>query len=183
MYVCMHVCMYMYVCMHACIDVYTCTIFEIQLMQLLVCDLTHTHTHTYQSSLQHSILMALLQPTDPRPLKTMQRQQLSLKSEYAHRHTYILTYAYAYACLHMLLGLSTYIHAHIHAPQADEMSAREKRRQTEKCVACGKTALDVQRSRLFKCSVCTIAPKYCSAECQAACWPSHKAECKANRNT
>ena len=63
------------------------------------------------------------------------------------------------------------------------LSAREKRRQTEKCVACGKTALDVQLNRLFKCSVCTIAPRYCSVECQTAGWPSHKAECKANRLT
>jgi hypothetical protein len=49
------------------------------------------------------------------------------------------------------------------------------------CVACGKSAADVGPSRLLKCSACTIAPLYCSAECQQACWKAHKAECKANR--
>ena len=49
------------------------------------------------------------------------------------------------------------------------------------CVACGKSAVDVGKSRLMKCSACTIAPMYCSSACQQACWPAHKAECKANR--
>ncbi len=49
------------------------------------------------------------------------------------------------------------------------------------CVACGKCAADVGATRLLKCSACTIAPMYCSAKCQHACWVAHKAECKANR--
>jgi hypothetical protein len=49
------------------------------------------------------------------------------------------------------------------------------------CVACGKSAADVGASRMLKCSACTIAPKYCSAECQSACWPAHKAECRSNK--
>ena len=52
---------------------------------------------------------------------------------------------------------------------------------TQVCVACGKSAVDVRVKKLLKCSACTIEPKYCSVECQHACWPAHKAECKANR--
>jgi hypothetical protein len=49
------------------------------------------------------------------------------------------------------------------------------------CVACGKTAQDSGMAKLLKCSACTIAPMYCSAACQRACWPQHKAQCKANK--
>ena len=49
------------------------------------------------------------------------------------------------------------------------------------CMACGKTAADVGAVKLLKCSACTIAPVYCSAACQSACWKEHKVECKANR--
>ncbi len=52
----------------------------------------------------------------------------------------------------------------------------------EACVACGKTAADVGVKKLLKCSACTVAPRYCSAACQHACWKAHKAECRANKN-
>jgi hypothetical protein len=67
---------------------------------------------------------------------------------------------------------------------ADSMgtdNSQAQRRAAEKCVACGKTAADVGATKLMKCSGCTIAPKYCSPECQQTCWREHKAECKANR--
>jgi hypothetical protein len=57
-----------------------------------------------------------------------------------------------------------------------------KSKSVEVCVACGRSAADVGAKKLLKCSACTIAPMYCSAECQKACWGAHKAECKANRN-
>ncbi len=51
------------------------------------------------------------------------------------------------------------------------------------CMACGRTAADAMMKKLLKCSACTVAPKYCSAECQHACWAAHKAECKANKKS
>ncbi len=54
-------------------------------------------------------------------------------------------------------------------------------RVDEVCMACGKNAADVGVAKLLKCSGCTNAPRYCSAECQRACWGAHKAECKANK--
>jgi hypothetical protein len=55
------------------------------------------------------------------------------------------------------------------------------RKVADVCVACGKSAAEVGTTRLLACSGCTIAPKYCGAECQKASWGAHKAECKANR--
>ncbi len=51
----------------------------------------------------------------------------------------------------------------------------------EACVKCGKTAADMGLKRLLRCSACALSPRYCSAKCQRASWPAHKAECKANR--
>jgi hypothetical protein len=48
------------------------------------------------------------------------------------------------------------------------------------CSVCDRTAADVGVKRLSFCSACTIAPRFCSTECQRAGWPAHKAECKAN---
>jgi hypothetical protein len=58
---------------------------------------------------------------------------------------------------------------------------RSQKHSGDVCVACGKSAADVGVNRLLKCSACTVAPRYCSAECQSACWKAHKAECKTNR--
>jgi hypothetical protein len=49
------------------------------------------------------------------------------------------------------------------------------------CVACGKTSSDVGGGKLAKCAACTVAPRYCSSECQRMCWRAHKAECQANK--
>jgi hypothetical protein len=49
------------------------------------------------------------------------------------------------------------------------------------CSGCGKTAADAGVAKLLRCNACTIAPLYCGAACQTACWQSHKAACKANR--
>jgi hypothetical protein len=54
-------------------------------------------------------------------------------------------------------------------------------RQLFACVACGKTAAMMCGKKLLHCSACTLAPCYCSVECQRACWKEHKAECKANK--
>ncbi len=51
----------------------------------------------------------------------------------------------------------------------------------ERCVICDKTAEDVSKLRLSRCSACTLGPLYCSTECQKAHWKVHKTECKANR--
>jgi hypothetical protein len=51
----------------------------------------------------------------------------------------------------------------------------------DRCIACCKTARDVGLRQLLKCSVCVLAPKYCSAACQKKSWAEHKAECKAHR--
>jgi hypothetical protein len=51
----------------------------------------------------------------------------------------------------------------------------------EMCVACGKTAAEARVKKLLRCSACTLAPRYCSVECNHACWAAHKAECKANK--
>ncbi len=56
----------------------------------------------------------------------------------------------------------------------------DHQKMLEKCVVCGKSAGELG-TRLLKCSACTVAPMYCSAECQKAGWPGHKAECKVNR--
>jgi hypothetical protein len=64
----------------------------------------------------------------------------------------------------------------------DVVKEYERLRVTEPCAGCGKTAAVCGLERLMQCSACTIAPKYCSAACQKACWPAHKAECKANRS-
>jgi hypothetical protein len=58
----------------------------------------------------------------------------------------------------------------------------QNRKDKEVCVACGKTSAE-GGVQLRKCSGCTLAPRYCSEQCQRASWPAHKAECKANRNT
>jgi hypothetical protein len=52
--------------------------------------------------------------------------------------------------------------------------------QQATCVACSKTAAMLGVEKLLKCSACTLAPSYCSVECQRACWKEHKSECKAN---
>jgi hypothetical protein len=49
------------------------------------------------------------------------------------------------------------------------------------CIACGKTAAMMGGKKLLHCSACTLAPCYCSVECQRACWKEHKAECNANK--
>jgi hypothetical protein len=64
----------------------------------------------------------------------------------------------------------------------DVVKEYERLRVTEPCAGCGKTAAVCGLERLMQCSACTIAPKYCSAACQKACWPAHKAECTANRS-
>jgi hypothetical protein len=64
-------------------------------------------------------------------------------------------------------------------PKSETNSQRPRSEQT--CVACGKTPAEMGIRELLKCSACTIAPKYCSAGCQKACWGEHKTECKANR--
>jgi hypothetical protein len=53
--------------------------------------------------------------------------------------------------------------------------------RVDACVACGKTSADVGVKALLRCSACSIAPLYCSVECQRACRKAHKAECKANK--
>jgi hypothetical protein len=60
-------------------------------------------------------------------------------------------------------------------------SEREKRLMKERCAGCGKNAAEAGVKRLMKCSACTIAPSYCGAACQSACWRGHKEECKGNR--
>jgi hypothetical protein len=80
-------------------------------------------------------------------------------------------------------------YASAHARGEDASAARAQANKASKagakamevCVACGKTAADARVKKLLKCSACTMAPKYCSAGCQHACWAAHKAECKANR--
>jgi hypothetical protein len=57
----------------------------------------------------------------------------------------------------------------------------EHLKMVEACVSCGKTREEISMRQLLHCSACTVAPKYCSVECQKASWPAHKAECKANR--
>ncbi len=61
------------------------------------------------------------------------------------------------------------------------VNGTRKGKAGRQCVACGSTAADAGLAKLLKCSVCTMALAYCSAACQLACWPAHKAECKANR--
>jgi hypothetical protein len=63
----------------------------------------------------------------------------------------------------------------------EAVEERDRQKLAEACVACGKTAGGLGLSRLLRCSACTVAPLYCSSECQKACWKAHKAECKANR--
>ncbi len=58
---------------------------------------------------------------------------------------------------------------------------RKNKGMTEVCIRCGKTAATMGVKELQRCSACTIAPVYCSVECQRACWGAHKAECVANR--
>ncbi len=58
---------------------------------------------------------------------------------------------------------------------------REAQKMEEACMACGKTRAQQGMKPLLMCSACTIQPKYCSMECQKACWHAHKAGCKANR--
>ncbi len=59
--------------------------------------------------------------------------------------------------------------------------AREQQQQQLACTACGKTTAMLGEKKLLICSACTLAPSYCSVECQRACWKEHKAECKANK--
>ncbi len=49
------------------------------------------------------------------------------------------------------------------------------------CTGCGKTAAEAGLKRLLACSACTIAPEYCGLECQLACWGTHRAECRENK--
>jgi hypothetical protein len=70
--------------------------------------------------------------------------------------------------------------AHIQQSDAGPMVNRESA-VTAGCAACGKTPDDLGVGKLHRCSACTLAPRYCSAECQRACWSQHKAECKANK--
>jgi hypothetical protein len=58
---------------------------------------------------------------------------------------------------------------------------REAQKMEEACTACGKTRAQQGMKPLLMCSACTIQPKYCSMECQKACWAAHKADCKAHR--
>ncbi len=72
------------------------------------------------------------------------------------------------------------------AGQSDDTAKERPKREHDArdvkvCVACSKSAADVNIKRLLLCSVCTVAPAYCSVECQRACLPAHNAECKANR--
>ncbi len=57
----------------------------------------------------------------------------------------------------------------------------ERAKGAEACAGCGKTRAELGMMQLLKCAACCIEPKYCSVKCQKACWPVHKAECKANR--
>jgi hypothetical protein len=54
-------------------------------------------------------------------------------------------------------------------------------KQIEACVACSKTPAELGMARLLKCSACTLAPAYCSGECQRVHWRAHKSDCKAHR--
>jgi hypothetical protein len=64
---------------------------------------------------------------------------------------------------------------------AKRLAVYEEEKLAETCVECGKSAKMLGVLRLLRCSACSIAPRYCSVECQKAAWPKHKAECKANR--
>ncbi len=61
------------------------------------------------------------------------------------------------------------------------LEEKEREKAMEKCVSCGKTAGELGMKQLLKCAACTVAPCYCSTECQKTCWREHKVECKANR--
>ena len=61
------------------------------------------------------------------------------------------------------------------------VAEREEQKLGETCEACGKSARDLGKKVMLKCSACTLAPLYCGSECQKAAWPAHKAACKANR--
>ncbi len=65
--------------------------------------------------------------------------------------------------------------------EADVLRRGQQQQQAAACVACGKTAEMLGVDKLLHCSACTLAPCYCSVECQRACWKEHKAECKANK--
>jgi hypothetical protein len=65
--------------------------------------------------------------------------------------------------------------------QARASSSPQKPACVEACVMCGKTREQTGLKQLLKCSGCTIAPRYCGAECQKGHWKAHKAECKANK--
>jgi hypothetical protein len=65
-----------------------------------------------------------------------------------------------------------------HVPYGHLVHARVDAR-----VACGRTSADVGMKALLRCSACSVAPLYCSVECQRACRRAHKAECKANKKT
>jgi hypothetical protein len=58
-----------------------------------------------------------------------------------------------------------------------------KHKSPKVCSACGKSSDEMGKRKMLRCSVCSVAPVYCSTECQHAAWPGHKAECKANRLT
>jgi hypothetical protein len=57
---------------------------------------------------------------------------------------------------------------------------KDKDRRNACCAVCGKQAHDVGMKKLRKCGMCTLAPRYCGAECQKLAWPAHKKDCKAN---
>jgi hypothetical protein len=63
----------------------------------------------------------------------------------------------------------------------DEQEQMVAKKLAEACSLCGKTAQELGLVRLLRCSACTIAPLYCSAECQRGAWERHKSECKASR--
>jgi hypothetical protein len=69
----------------------------------------------------------------------------------------------------------------MHHTSSDVCAKDLGQHKCEVCATCSKTAADVGMKRLFKCSGCTVAPRYCTAECQKANWAAHKAECKVNR--
>ncbi len=62
-----------------------------------------------------------------------------------------------------------------------DQSAEQEPILSRMCTGCGKTAEQAGVKKLLACSACTVAPRYCSPECQCACCKLHKAECKANK--
>jgi hypothetical protein len=80
-----------------------------------------------------------------------------------------------------VFGLVNLAAAAVEQPDATGHASQRSAKGSDACAACGKTAADAGVAKLLKCSACTIAPLYCSAACQKACWKAHKADCKANK--